>query len=269
MIVHVDLFILIKKLMRLLTKHNSAIAYLLTLLTLTSVIGCSQESPQAKPAPNTTTPAITASPVAANTTNQKRTFTPDVVKAYIEGCQASGGTKAYCTCFIGKIKVVFSPDEFDQAGETFKVKGKIPDAITKSMKACEPAPVPTTKPTPPSTNQPQNLSASAPIPAPAPATDSAEKQLAQHLKKIGVVFYGTYWCPSCNWQKNLFGDAIGEIQYVECDPRGSNPQPDLCNSFGVNAYPTWQINGKAYVGGYHLSDLAAISSYKGSRNFKN
>jgi glutaredoxin len=250
--------------MKFFKKHNSAIAYLLTLFTLTNVIGCSQESPQAKTAPNTTTPAITASPVAAIATTPKRTFTPEIVKSYVEGCQASGGTKTYCNCFIGKIKVSFSPDEFDQAGETFKLKGKIPDAITKSMKACEPAPVPTAKPTTPSTNQPQNQSA----PLPAPANDNAEQQLAQHLKKIGAVMYGTYWCPYCTKQKKLFGEAISEVQYVECDPRGNNASPELCESFGVRSFPTWQINGQSYSGSRDLKDIATISGYTGSRNFK-
>lgn len=250
--------------MRFLKKHNLAIAYLLSLFTLSNVTGCSQESPQAKTASNTTTPAITASPVAANATAQKRTFTPEIVKAYVEGCHASGGTKTYCNCFIGKIKVSLSPDEFDQAGETFKLKGKIPDAIAKSMKACEPAPVPTAKTTVSSTNQPQNIPAS----IPAPANDNAELQLAQHLKKIGAVFYGTYWCPYCTKQKKLFGEAISEVQYVECDPRGNNASPELCESFGVRSYPTWQINGQSYSGSRDLKDIATISGYTGSRNFK-
>jgi glutaredoxin len=250
--------------MRFLKRYNLAIASLLTLFTLTNVIGCSQESPQAKTTPNTTIAAITASPVADNNTvqNTKRTFTPEIVKAYIEGCQASGGTKAYCNCFIGKIKVSFSPDEFDKAGETFKSKGKIPDAIAKSMKACEPAPVPTPKPTNSPINQPQSVSANT------PATDNAERELALHLKKIGAVMYGTYWCPYCNKQKQVFGDAISEIQYIECDPRGNDPHPELCDSFGVSGYPTWQINGRSYSGSYALKDIATISGYQGSRNFK-
>jgi glutaredoxin len=250
--------------MRPTKNSNSSIPYLLTLFALTNVIGCSKDSPEAKIAPNTTS-AITASPVVDNTTQNKpkRTFTPEIVKAYVEGCQTSGGTKSYCNCFIGKIKVAFTPDEFDKAGESFKLKGKIPDAIAKSMKACEPAPVPTKTTTNSATNQLQNSSYNV-----ATTSSNAERDLALHLKKIGAVLYGTYWCPYCTKQKQSFGEAISEIQYIECDPRGNNPRPEMCDSFGVRSYPTWQINGQSYSGNYPLKDIAAISGYTGSRNFK-
>jgi glutaredoxin len=80
--------------------------------------------------------------------------------------------------------------------------------------------------------------------------------------------YGTYWCPYCTKQKQLFGEAISEVQYVECDPRGDNASPELCESFGVRSFPTWQINGQSYSGSRDLKDIATISGYTGSRNFK-
>ena len=248
-------------------KHNSAIACLLTCFTLTNVSGCSQSVPQAKTTAISELPLPTASNVANTSQNQaKRTFTPELVKAYIDGCKTSGGTQEYCTCFIGKIKTALTPDEFDKAGESFKLGGKIPPVIDKAMKSCQPAPQPK-----PNNNQSPNQTVNQSVNQTVNKTvpDTGELALAKHLKKIGAVFYGTYWCPSCSWQKNLFGDTFTEVQYVECDPRGNNPQPELCNSFGVTAYPTWQINGKSYVGGYYLSDLAEISGYKGSRNFRN
>ncbi|NMF59723.1 thioredoxin domain-containing protein [Pseudanabaena yagii] len=243
--------------MRFIEKHNLAIACFLTCFTLANVSGCSQSVSQAKTTANIPPPAPTASPVANTSQNQpKRTFTPELVKAYINGCQASGGTQEYCNCFIGKIKVALTPDEFDKAGEAFKTGGKIPPVIDKAMQSCQPAPEP--KPTAP--NPLPNQSAIKITP------ESEEMLLARHLKKIGAVLYGTYWCPYCDRQKQAFGDAISEIQYVECDPRGSNPRPDLCNSFGVHSYPTWQIKGKAYTGSYDLRSLAEISGYQSSRN---
>jgi protein-disulfide isomerase len=97
---------------------------------------------------------------------------------------------------------------------------------------------------------------------------SPEVALATHLKQIRATFYGTYWCPYCNRQKEMFGSqAIRQINYVECDPQGTNPRPDLCIKAKVNSFPTWQINGQQYSGMLSLQQLADISGYKGDRNF--
>lgn len=98
----------------------------------------------------------------------------------------------------------------------------------------------------------------------------AEIALAQHLKQIGAVFYGAYWCPHCHDQKQLFGkEAIKEIPYVECDPKGVNPQTDRCKVAGVQGFPTWVINGKTVTGTQSLPELAQLSGYRGPRNFQN
>lgn len=98
------------------------------------------------------------------------------------------------------------------------------------------------------------------------SSTSAEMALASYLSSIGAKMYGTYWCSSCNWQKEQFRDAMAQVPYIECDPRGANAQPDLCRQ--VRGYPTWEINGRLYPpGAFPLSDLAAMSGYGGSRNF--
>jgi glutaredoxin len=98
---------------------------------------------------------------------------------------------------------------------------------------------------------------------------SAEMALAEHLKQRGAKMYGAYWCPYCTRQKELFGaEAFRQITYIECDPRGQNPQPDLCRRAGVNGFPTWEINGQKYPGMRTLEQLADISGYKGARNFR-
>ncbi len=91
---------------------------------------------------------------------------------------------------------------------------------------------------------------------------SYEAQLAEHLSTIGAKMYGAYWCPHCARQKQLFGDAARLLPYVECDPRGANPQVDVCNAVGINAYPTWEINGGFYLGAQPLTQLADLSDFE-------
>lgn len=91
---------------------------------------------------------------------------------------------------------------------------------------------------------------------------SYETQLAEHLANTGAKMYGAYWCPHCARQKQLFDDAAGLLPYIECDPRGANPQVDVCNAVGITAYPTWEINGGVYLGAQPLKQLAAVSGFE-------
>jgi len=103
-------------------------------------------------------------------------------------------------------------------------------------------------------------------------TSSGESEiaLARHLKQIGAKEYVAWWCPHCHEQKELFGkEAYSYINHVECDPRGKNARPDLCEAAKIQSFPTWEINGKQYAGVQSLKELAKISGYKGSSNFKN
>jgi uncharacterized membrane protein len=107
----------------------------------------------------------------------------------------------------------------------------------------------------------------------------AETQLAAHLKSTGATMYGSYWCPHCCEQKQLFGQtAMKDINYVECAADGPNSQADLCaaivpevekatgEKFG---FPTWKINEKYYSGRKPLTELAQLSGYKGPQDFQN
>lgn len=97
----------------------------------------------------------------------------------------------------------------------------------------------------------------------------AEISLAEHLSEIGAIMYGAFWCPHCYEQKQLFGkEAFEKITYIECDPSGINPQPNLCTEAGVQSYPSWDINGELYRGTQTLEQLAEVSSYSASREFK-
>jgi uncharacterized membrane protein len=107
----------------------------------------------------------------------------------------------------------------------------------------------------------------------------AETQLATHLKSIGATMYGSYWCPHCCEQKQLFGQtAMKDINYIECAADGPNSQADTCaqvvpevekatgEKFG---FPTWKINEKYYSGRKPLTELAQLSGYKGPQDFQN
>ncbi|HEY9888334.1 MAG TPA: hypothetical protein V6D02_08030, partial [Candidatus Obscuribacterales bacterium] len=45
-----------------------------------------------------------------------------------------------------------------------------------------------------------------------PEAQSYEGQLAQHLTAQGATMYGAFWCPHCADQKELFGEAVDDIQ---------------------------------------------------------
>ncbi|MEI6426815.1 MAG: vitamin K epoxide reductase family protein [Pseudanabaena sp. ELA607] len=90
-------------------------------------------------------------------------------------------------------------------------------------------------------------------------------RLATHLKETDARMYGAYWCPHCQDQKKKFGDAAKLVPYVECDPKGPDPKPELCRSKGVTGFPTWEIGGKMYPGDRSLPELADLSNYLGPR----
>ena len=77
---------------------------------------------------------------------------------------------------------------------------------------------------------------------------------AQCITEKGATFYGAEWCGYCDRQKALLGNSMQYINYVEC------PQnQDLCNRMGVQAYPTWIINGQKYTGVKTLQELAQLT----------
>ncbi|WP_421657675.1 hypothetical protein [Leptothermofonsia sp. ETS-13] len=150
--------------------------------------------------------------------------------------------------------------DFNKAAQLFSQQGDRANARLAQTR------IEDLKTPPPATSVASNSSSNS---APEPVASSPQMALAMHLRKGGAKMYGTYWCSVCNWQREQFGEAaFSQITYVECDPGGSNPQPDLCNQANIAAYPTWEINGRLYPpGGYPLQELANLSGYQGSRNF--
>lgn len=99
---------------------------------------------------------------------------------------------------------------------------------------------------------------------------TAEMALGQHLKQAGAKMYAAFWSPQSYHQKQLFGQqAFSQVNYIECDPKGQDPQTDQCIAAKIFSFPTWKINGKFYEGEKTLPELADLSGYQGLRNFQN
>jgi uncharacterized membrane protein len=100
--------------------------------------------------------------------------------------------------------------------------------------------------------------------------DPAIRALAEHLSDEGALFYGASWCPHCQEQKRMFGASAERLPYIECSLGGPNaPQSASCRAAGIRNYPTWIINGRAFVGQVlTLAQLAQESGYPGAASFQ-
>ena len=98
-----------------------------------------------------------------------------------------------------------------------------------------------------------------------PLRDSSAEalKLAEHLRLIGARFYGSWSCPACFKQMNLFGKQAGlRVPYVECkQPKQRPEQAELCRSEGIKAYPTWVLPNNERREG--LQSIEELSSWSG------
>jgi len=86
---------------------------------------------------------------------------------------------------------------------------------------------------------------------------AAELAVAKALRGGGAKFYGTFWCPACDRQRQLFGlPAFVDVPYVECDARAVGSEPAKCNEAGVESIPFWTFaDGTAIEGILSLEEL--------------
>jgi uncharacterized membrane protein len=99
---------------------------------------------------------------------------------------------------------------------------------------------------------------------------AAEIALAKHLNQTGAKMYGAYWCSHCQDQKELFGQQAAKlIPYIECAPDGTDSKTAICQSAGIEGFPTWEAKGQKVSGTQSLQDLANLSGYTGPREFRN
>jgi hypothetical protein len=62
------------------------------------------------------------------------------------------------------------------------------------------------------------------------------------LKDRGVKFYGAWWCPHCEEQKEKFGASIDEVPYIECGVQGDmRAKTQVCKDANITHFPTWQF----------------------------
>jgi hypothetical protein len=97
-------------------------------------------------------------------------------------------------------------------------------------------------------------------------SEQSRMALAEHLTASGAKLYGTFWCPYCRKQEQMFGAAMAKLPLVECDPQGKNPQTALCQQAGVSGFPSWEVKGKLYPGMRSPAELAHLSGYTGPQD---
>lgn len=95
-------------------------------------------------------------------------------------------------------------------------------------------------------------------------SDSTQLELTEHLRRIGALFYGAWWCPACFQQKNLFGKEGGNsLPYVECDK--TDDGRSRCMAAQIRAFPTWDLAGKERREGVQtIEELKVWSGFTGA-----
>jgi hypothetical protein len=83
---------------------------------------------------------------------------------------------------------------------------------------------------------------------------------AKCLTDSGAKMYGTYWCPFCQQQKDMFAKSWKHVEYVECSLPNRGGQTAECNAAGIKAYPTWEFaDGQRFEGLLNLQQLSQIT----------
>lgn len=95
-----------------------------------------------------------------------------------------------------------------------------------------------------------------------PPEDPRLRDLAQHLERTGAVYYGASWCPSCQEQNRLFGQAARHLPYVECSPGGRGGGVAFeCVANDIDTYPTWVIGNRRFERLMEPEELARRSRF--------
>lgn len=92
------------------------------------------------------------------------------------------------------------------------------------------------------------------------ATPGKLDAFTQCLTEQKVTFYGAFWCPHCQAQKQLFGKSAKSLPYVECSTPDGQGVTQVCKDAGIQSYPTWQFaDGSRTSGEQTLQALAEKS----------
>lgn len=80
---------------------------------------------------------------------------------------------------------------------------------------------------------------------------------AQCLKTSGAQFYGAFWCPHCQKQKELFGSSKQYLPYIECSTPDGQGTNQVCKDKKIEGFPTWLFaDGSSISGEVSLITLA-------------
>ncbi len=95
-----------------------------------------------------------------------------------------------------------------------------------------------------------------------PPEDPRLRDLALHLERTGALYYGASWCPSCQDQNRLFGQAARHLPYVECSPGGRGGGVAFeCVANDITSYPTWVIGNRRFERLMEPEELARLSRF--------
>ena len=78
----------------------------------------------------------------------------------------------------------------------------------------------------------------------------------QCIADSGAKFYGAFWCPHCQDQKNIFGSSKKYLPYVECSTPDRSSQLPECSSIGIESYPTWIFSDNSRTNFLSLEELS-------------
>jgi hypothetical protein len=73
------------------------------------------------------------------------------------------------------------------------------------------------------------------------------------LADSGLILYAVDWCSYCSAQRQILGDYISHISYIDCDLAVD------CRDAGVQGYPTFGYEGKLYPGLKQLDELSKLT----------
>lgn len=85
-------------------------------------------------------------------------------------------------------------------------------------------------------------------------------KLATCIADSGAKFYGAFWCPVCNSQKESFGSSKKLLPYIECSTLDRKNQTVACMEAGIEKYPTWEfVGGERVEGALPIEALVDIT----------
>ena len=89
---------------------------------------------------------------------------------------------------------------------------------------------------------------------------SSLEEFAKCLTEKGMKFYGAYWCSWCKKEKELFGEDVEHLSYIECIDEETEEMIAECQEVGISSFPTWQLPGGEIVPGFKtLEELSELS----------